>query len=131
MPRSNSLTNRIPASIFVAVIVGCGGDSTAPPDKKVEHGIPASIAIVAGNNQKGFVRSAVPVNPSVQVKDHLGNVVAGATVRFEITVGGGSLASPVVATDASGNASTAWTLGASVGTNRITASATGTEPVTF
>ncbi|MDP9202350.1 MAG: hypothetical protein M3P26_10535 [Gemmatimonadota bacterium] len=91
----------------------------------------ASVAIAAGNNQKGFVRAALPVNPSLQVKDQYGNPVPGIAIAFTVTSGGGSVGPVSVASDGSGLAATSWTLGQSVGHNQLTATALGLAPLSF
>ncbi|HET7602896.1 MAG TPA: hypothetical protein VFK36_07750, partial [Gemmatimonadales bacterium] len=82
--------------------------------------------------QSATVGQAVSAPPSVVVSDNAGNPVAGLTVTFAVTAGGGTLqgASPV--SDAAGVAKvTSWTVGATEGTNTVTATLTGTTPVTF
>jgi hypothetical protein len=75
--------------------------------------------------------------PSVLVRDVSGTPVAGVTVTFAVTSGGGTVlpAMPVV-TDASGIATVeSWTLGATLGADTLSATATGSgiagNPVLF
>ncbi len=73
--------------------------------------------------------------PSVKVTDINGNPVAGVSIAFAVTGGGGSIL-PVtpIATNALGIATlTSWTLGAAVGANTVTATAAGLtgSPLTF
>ena len=51
----------------------------------------------------------------MQVQDAGGNAVAGKAVTFAVVSGGGSLSVTSGVSDASGNLSTVWTLGATVG----------------
>lgn len=85
--------------------------------------------------QSGVVNQAVSSVPSVKAVDLDGNVVSGVAVTFAVQSGGGSVnPTSAIQTSASGVATvTSWTLGASVGTNTLTASATGLtgSPVTF
>jgi adhesin/invasin len=86
----------------------------------------ALIVINAGNNQSAVVNTAVPIAPSVKVTDANGNVVEGAGVTFAVATGGGSITGGSATTNASGIATVgSWTLGASAGTNTLTASLDG------
>ncbi len=94
----------------------------------------ALIALQAGNNQSAPVGTAVPVAPAVIVTDQFGNPVAGISVTFAVTGGGGSLTGATAATGANGIAAVGrWTLGTAVGANTLTASVTGLggSPVSF
>jgi adhesin/invasin len=83
-------------------------------------GAPAQVTIVAGHQQSAPAGTALPVNPSVRVRDRFGNNVSGASVFFAVTAGGGQLASTGATTNAEGLASAGtWTLGATAGTNRL------------
>jgi hypothetical protein len=75
------------------------------------------------------VRSTV--SPSVVLLDNRSRPVSGAQVTFEVTAGGGTIATPVVVTDGSGRAAASWLLSATAGTNRAVARATGEAAVTF
>jgi Endoglucanase len=84
----------------------------------------------------GGVGIALSQPVRVQVLDALGQPMAGATVSFAVTGGGGSVSPSQAATDSSGVAETHWTLGPAAGVNTLTISsgdksvtlhATGTE----
>jgi adhesin/invasin len=95
-------------------------------------GPPATIIVQQGETQDGVVGSDAPVAPSVLVRDEFHNPVAGASVEFEVLSGGGSVSEGSALTDDSGIARAgAWTLGTIPGTNTLSASLTGLEPVTF
>jgi hypothetical protein len=113
--------------------VACGGskDVVAPPPPPPPAPVATTAAIAAGNSQRGFVRAALAVNPQVLVSDQFGRPFAGLSVTFAISVGGGSVSLATSTTDASGLASTTWTLGQSVAHNQLTATAQGLAPVTF
>jgi adhesin/invasin len=102
----------------------------------VTTGPPASMAIQAGNSQSAPVGTAVPVPPAVVVRDQSGNPVAGVSVDFDVTAGGGSVTPGTVTTGSNGIAAvTSWTLGPAAGTNTLVASvpsapALGTETFT-
>lgn len=93
----------------------------------------ASLQASAGaTGQSAAVGTAVGVAPAVVVRSASGQPVAGATVRFTVTAGGGSVANPTVVTDAQGIASAGrWTLGATAGANAVQASSGNLAPVTF
>ena len=94
---------------------------------------PFAMAIDSGDAQTVTVNTAVPIKPTVSVRDQFNNPVPGAAVTFSVTGGGGSV-NPVsaVATDAAGKARvTSWTLGTAAGANALRAQVTGVTPVTF
>lgn len=96
---------------------------------------PAAILVAnSATTQNGVVSQAVTTKPSVKVTDLDGNGVAGTSVTFAITAGGGSLTSGTPTSSASGVATVgSWTLGSSVGVNSMTATSgtlTG-SPVLF
>ncbi len=98
-------------------------------------GAASQIAVNAGNNQTVPANTAVPVLPSVLVTDSGGQPVAGVSVMFAVSSGGGTItgAGPVL-TDASGIAMVgSWTLGVAPGSNSIMATSTGLtgSPVLF
>jgi hypothetical protein len=96
-----------------------------------DHAAASSLVKAAGDGQTG-VNTTTLSNPFVaEVRDAFGNPVDGVTVTFAITSGTGTLnpSAPQV-TPANGRVQTYLTLG-SVGTIRVTASATGLTPVVF
>lgn len=98
-------------------------------------GPPTQMIVAPGNTadgQAGTIGQAVPTRPAVEVRDVTGNPVAGATVTFTVTAGGGSLTGGAAVTDASGVATVgSWTLGPSAGVNTLTASLAALTPVVF
>src|SRR5207244_2545318 len=98
-------------------------------------GTASTIALNAGNNQTAAAGTAVPIDPSVIVRDAHDNPVAGVAVTFAVASGGGTVVPTTpVTTGANGIATaTSWTLGPTAGTNTLTATSgtlTG-SPVTF
>jgi len=92
------------------------------------------VAVAAGQAQTATMGTAVAVPPSVVVRDGAGNGVPGVTVTFAAGSGGGTVAGATVTTNASGVATVGrWTLGAMLGANTLTATATGLtgSPLTF
>lgn len=105
--------------LFGAVVSSCSGGSTGP-----SIGPPASVTVVAGDNQTARAGTAVAVMPSVRVQDADGNAVSGQAVVFAVSGGGGSVSGGSATTDDTGTATVGgWTLGATPGTNtlRVTA----------
>jgi hypothetical protein len=98
---------------------------------------PASIIRISGNNLTGPVGSAAIAPQIVRVLDAVGNPVAGVTVTFVVTSGGGSVINGSTAiTGAAGSAyALSWTLGPVPGVNTLTATVDGEgitgNPVTF
>lgn len=93
---------------------------------------PVSVAISSGNSQTGTVGQALGAALTVIVKDTYSNVVSGATVNWAVATGGGSFSSSSTTTDASGLASSSFTLGAISGAQSATATLNGTSSsVTF
>ncbi|TMC49599.1 MAG: hypothetical protein E6J20_17850, partial [Chloroflexi bacterium] len=98
-------------------------------------GAASSIALNAGNGQSATAGTAVPVAPSVIVRDANGNPVAGVAVTFAVASGGGTVAPTTAVTSGTNGIATvtSWTLGPTAGPNTLTATATGLtgSPVTF
>jgi Big-like domain-containing protein len=118
------------------LLFSSGGLTSAESgDIVVTAGSPSSIVAQPGtNNQIAPAGTAVPNAPAVRVTDASGNPVPNVPVTFAITAGGGSTvpSSPAsLQTGADGVAAlTSWTLGATAGTNTMTAtSSVGT--ITF
>ena len=85
----------------------------------------ARIVIDAGDNATGVINGATSVAPRVHVTDAAGNNVAGAAVTFVVGGGLGSATPQSINTDATGIASTTWTLGSGVGPYTLDASVVG------
>jgi uncharacterized protein YjdB len=114
---------------------------TATSEKKsgtlavtVVPGPAAHLLRVTAETVSGAAGVALATPPAVQVTDAFGNGISGFTVTFAVTSGGGTLAGAAATTNANGFASPgSWTLGTVVGTNTVTASATGLpeSPISF
>ena len=91
---------------------------------------PTAIAVTAGNNQGGAAGSVLPqpVTFRVTAADAQGD--AYVPVTFAIATGGGSLGAATGTTDANGNVSVTWTLGATVGGQSMTGTVAGLAPAT-
>ncbi len=91
----------------------------------------ASFTIVGGNGQLGEPGATLANPLVVRASDQYGNALAGRTVQWAVTSGGGSLSQTDTVTDASGRASTVWTLGATTGEQTVVASTMGAASLTF
>ena len=129
-----TLGNTAGANTLTAGAVGVSGSVTFSATGIAGAAANIAIANAASNGQSAQAGSAVAIAPSVKVTDSRGNAVAGVTVVFAVTSGGGSVSGPNTTTDASGVAAVgSWTLGSAAGANSLTASASGLagSPVTF
>jgi hypothetical protein len=88
---------------------------------------PSTISKTGGDAQNGLVSATLAQPLIVHVVDVGGSPIPGATVNFAVTAGAGNVSVASVAADASGNASTSWTLGAGAGSQQVTASS-GSAP---
>ena len=92
----------------------------------------AGIRRVSGDAQSATVGKALAQPLVVQVNDSTTHAVAGATVTFSVSGGGGSVGTPSATTDVNGQARTTWTLGPVSGTQSVSAGSPGVAiPVPF
>ena len=87
--------------------------------------IVSQIAIVSGADQSATVGQALGDAIVTRSEDAGGAVVAGGSLRFVVSSGGGAVADSTVATDNQGLASTTWTLGTVAGEQHIAVSVQG------
>jgi hypothetical protein len=97
-------------------------------------GLPASVTVNAGNGQVSTPNATVPIAPSVQVLDELGDPVPNIAVTFATVPGIGSASGLDVVTGPDGVATVgSWTL--ATGANVLTANVAGAgitgNPVIF
>jgi hypothetical protein len=133
------------AGVYSAVLWLSATDAEGSPTAvaatlDVAPGAPLSsgFQIVQGNGQTAIIGTSVSVAPTISLIDQFDNPVSGATIIF--TASGGGTATPSsVTTNASGQASTVWTVAASghavsaqgVFANTLSASVTGLTPLQF
>jgi hypothetical protein len=89
---------------------------------------------VSGSGQTGVANTPLAAPFVVMVTDDFGNPVSGVTVTWVVAVGGGSMSAPTSVTDASGQASSTFTLPTgSGGLSTVEASVAGLagSPVNF
>ncbi len=96
-------------------------------------GLPVAVAIVGGNSQTGLAGVALSQPLQAGLRDGFGNGVPSVPIAFSVQTGGGTLSVDVVTTDASGNASTTYTLSrfAGASTVRATSAAAPAAQATF
>ena len=88
-----------------------------------------SLTKVCGDDQEGTAGVLLDRPFVVSVSDEDDAAIAGVVVTFSVTTGGGTLSSTTATTDANGRAATRLTLGSELGTNTISATVEGLEPV--
>ena len=92
----------------------------------------ATVTKLAGDSQSAVAGSLVTIRPAVTVTDANGNPVAGASVVFAVTSGGGSVAFGSQTTSAAGVAIVGgWTLGTTAGPNTLSATSGSLTAVSF
>ncbi len=97
-----------------------------------EADAPAQVTAVGGEGQVGTVGTELPQAPAVEVADQYGNLLQGVPVVFAVMDGGGAIANGNATTDPSGVATAGtWTLGTAAGSQSLSATVSGLEPVTI
>ena len=92
---------------------------------------PHTLRPFSGLEQQRPAGSALAEPFVVLVLDQNGDPVAGATVVFTVTAGGGELSVATATTDENGRATTTLTLGSQPGANIVVATVADLDPVTF
>jgi hypothetical protein len=111
---------------MIAVQISCGGDSSGP------NHTAASIAANSSTSLAAAPGTQITELPSVIVRDQSGNPIGGVPVIFNVTAGGGTITGGNTTSNSSGIATVgSWTLGASIGTNTLTATTGGLPAVVF
>lgn len=110
---------------MIALVAACSSDSPAAPvttkgdTTKTAAGLTLAVDAASANQ-------TVTVGTATTVLVHVTQSsapVAGATVTWAVTGGGGSVSAASSVTDATGVASVVWTMGDTVGTNTLSATA--------
>ena len=94
-------------------------------------GSASRVEKVSGDNQSANPGQQLALPLVVRVLDGANNPIPGRAVTWVIGDGGGTVDPANTTTDASGNASTNWTLGPAVGANSVNAVVSGVGTVTF
>jgi hypothetical protein len=109
-----------------------GGASVSLPSPVNATAAAGTMSAFAGS-QVGLVGFAVNVRPAVRIVADTGPL-SGINVTFAVASGGGSISGATATTNSDGVAQVgSWTLGATAGTNELTATASGFagSPITF
>ena len=96
------------ALFSVLFVVTACSDTSGP-----KIGPPAALTVVSGSGQTGVVGTALSQPAVVKVTDSQGQAVEGVSVTFNVAAGGGSVSPASALTNATGTATTVWTLGTS------------------
>jgi hypothetical protein len=83
--------------------------------------VPSQVTVAGGTGQSGMVTTSLPDSLAFVVRDSRSNVIAGATMSFTVSTGGGTVSPPNAVTDAAGRSATRWTFGTQAGAHTITA----------
>lgn len=119
LPYRRARLGIVAGTAFLAACGGGGGETTTEPST------PAALSAVSSVPTSLPVGSAVSTPLTVIVNDSKGRAVPSVVVTFRVSAGNGTLSTGAATTDATGKASTTFTLGSAAGTNEVTASVTG------
>lgn len=119
----------LPGTYQLAIVVS-GLPTAVTASFTVVTSAATAVNIVSGSGQTGAASLQLPLPLVVQVVDGAGDPVAGVTVAWSVTSGGGSVNPLTTTTDATGTAATNWTLG-TIGTQTAQAVAGALPPATF
>ena len=108
-----------------ALASACGNDEDFPTDPE---GTPARLDVIAGDSQTATVATQLPSPVVIVVTDAAGRPVAGRTPTF-VPSGHGSVELLGDVSDALGRLRVRWTLDTTAGTNTLTATLPGLDPV--
>lgn len=134
---NNALVASVAANGVVTSVANGTAIITVASGATLTQNVPVTVAQVpaqltkTGDAQTATQGTAV-TNPLIMnVKDAGGAAVAGVTVTFAVTSGGGSVAPTSAITNAAGNAQTTWTMGPTPGAQTATATVVSLTPVNF
>jgi hypothetical protein len=117
---------QLTASVFALLFGGIACTETTALPKA------ATIDVNSVADQTGFLGAFVAENPEVLVRDAGGQPVAGVTVKFSVTAGGGSVSNATTVSGPQGRATAgAWTLGPLAGVNTVVGTVDGVGSVQF
>ncbi|MHC4822139.1 MAG: CARDB domain-containing protein, partial [Planctomycetota bacterium] len=115
---------------LTAAIPGAGS-STRLLSATAMAGPPAALEKVSGDGQTIPAGAAAFQPVIVKLTDAFGNGVIGGSVSFAVTAGNGSVTPSQASTVDDGTAQATWTMGAGLGANTLSATASGLTPVAF
>ena len=94
---------------------------TSTPDTTNTGSGPYAVAVFNGSGQTAVVSQTLVTPLTVQVLNAQGSAASGIAVTWAVVSGGGSVAPTTSTTDATGHANTIFTLGATAGSQSVTA----------
>ncbi|MGH7567794.1 MAG: Ig-like domain-containing protein [Gemmatimonadales bacterium] len=109
--RTLGLTPGTQTTTATANLTGGGGSTTVTFNVNATVGGATQMTITGGQNQTDTVGQTLPTPLSVRVADQFNNPVQGVQISWSVIDGGGSVNPGASTTDASGIATTSWTLG--------------------
>jgi hypothetical protein len=128
MKLRRSIVSPLPAVGLLLLQLSCGGGDSVGPGGHTATGLDARSSTTI----PALPGTAVSELPTVLVRDENQQALAGATVTFAVTSGGGSVTGATVTTDASGIATVgSWTIGSASTVNTLTATTGSLAPVVF
>ena len=83
----------------------------ADPSGPGEDLVPVTIVMLEGDGLSAPFGTALPLGPTVEVRNAAGEGLTGISVRFSIRSGGGIVSPSTAVTDSQGRASAIWILG--------------------
>lgn len=92
---------------------------------------PAEIVVAQGSQQSGKVATALKSDVVVRVVGAGNTPMVGVAVTFRVTEGGGAITPQSAATNALGEVTAKWTMGATAGSNVLVASVGDLPPATI
>lgn len=113
-------TGTVATLALLAILGGCGEATSGPTSVKPED-FASSLRLLSGNQQTGSVGAALSEVLTVKVVDAGGQPVAGATVLWQVRDGGGTINPPASTSSVSGLVAVTWTLGTTLGANKVVA----------
>lgn len=119
------------SSIFLIAalaVSACGKDSSTTPGTDTTNGGSTSPSGLNVAVDSGFSDRTAVVGTTIPARVHVtqaGVGSPGVTVTWAVTAGGGSVSTTTTTTDATGAASTQWTIGDTVRVNSLQATITG------
>ncbi|MDH5760630.1 MAG: hypothetical protein OEZ65_13665 [Gemmatimonadota bacterium] len=119
---------RLPSRTGNQVVIADLVDAGAPPVRftiAATAGPPRRVAAVGGDGQSAAPGDLLGDQLFVMVTDETGAPVPAVEIRFQVLTGGGAVAPSRTETDADGLAAAIWRLGGSVGSQSVSALASG------
>jgi hypothetical protein len=117
---------RSSVALVLAISACGGGDLSLPSDSGSVH-----LQLVHGDEQSGPTGERLPDSLVVRLVDQDGQGIAGETVTWVVSDGGGSVTPRAGTTDSAGFAVARWTLGPAAGPNTLDALVSRVGLVTF